>query len=185
MQQTEQYGLNQWELTDRVLMADFNADNAKIEAALVALGGRIGFQKSPLSMIIPYSLSMLGMCNEHLRWERFSVVHYIINVVVDADNPTVLLAAGHPATACKELASMEGNLDPENRMKQAHLIFFPMYDKTRPAEALVMGMGDTRYINFGVPFEQLPALYICTRKVGNSRPNGLMKDSFSDIYTLS
>ena len=34
MQQTEHYQLNQWELTDRIQMEDFNNDNAKIEAAL-------------------------------------------------------------------------------------------------------------------------------------------------------
>jgi len=32
--QTEHIGLNQWELTDDVRMEDFNADNAKIDAAL-------------------------------------------------------------------------------------------------------------------------------------------------------
>lgn len=34
MNKTEKYQLNQWELTDRIQMEDFNADNAKIEAAL-------------------------------------------------------------------------------------------------------------------------------------------------------
>lgn len=37
MQQTERYQLNQWEQTDRILMEDFNNDNAKIEAALIQL----------------------------------------------------------------------------------------------------------------------------------------------------
>lgn len=37
MKQTEQYKLNQWELSDRIQMADFNADNAKIEAELARL----------------------------------------------------------------------------------------------------------------------------------------------------
>ena len=32
--QTEHYGLSQWELTDDVRMEDFNSDNAKIDAAL-------------------------------------------------------------------------------------------------------------------------------------------------------
>ena len=36
MQQTGNYGLNQWELTDRIRMEDFNGDNAKIDAALKA-----------------------------------------------------------------------------------------------------------------------------------------------------
>ena len=35
--QTTNYQLNQWEPTDQVLRTDFNADNVKIEAALVAL----------------------------------------------------------------------------------------------------------------------------------------------------
>ena len=35
--QTPNYQLNQWERSDKVQMEDFNADNAKIDAALVAL----------------------------------------------------------------------------------------------------------------------------------------------------
>lgn len=185
MRQTEKYSLNQWDPTDRILREDFNADNVKIAEALAGLETRKFFRQDPLSTSIPYSLSMLMMHTKHIQWGRFSAVHYILNIVVDADNPTVLLVAGHPASSCKELASMEGNLDPENRMKQGHLFFFPMYDKTRPAEALVMGMGDTRYINFGVSFGQIPDLFICTKLVGNTRPRGLLKDSSSDIYTLS
>ncbi len=33
---TPNYGLNQWELTDKVVMKDFNADNAAIDAAIKA-----------------------------------------------------------------------------------------------------------------------------------------------------
>ena len=32
--QTKHYGLNQWELTDSVVMAEFNADNQKVDDAL-------------------------------------------------------------------------------------------------------------------------------------------------------
>ena len=38
MKQTGQYGLNQWDLSDRIRMEDFNADNFKIAAALAGLG---------------------------------------------------------------------------------------------------------------------------------------------------
>ena len=37
MNQTTNYQLSQWESTDRILMSDFNGDNAKIDAALKAL----------------------------------------------------------------------------------------------------------------------------------------------------
>ena len=40
MEQTETYQLSQWEKTDRILMSDFNADNAKLENALSALAAR-------------------------------------------------------------------------------------------------------------------------------------------------
>ena len=36
MKKTAQFGLNQWEMSDRILMDDFNSDNAKIDAALAA-----------------------------------------------------------------------------------------------------------------------------------------------------
>lgn len=39
MNKTPNYQLNQWEKSDRIMMEDFNADNAKIEAALEALSG--------------------------------------------------------------------------------------------------------------------------------------------------
>ena len=36
LNQTSNYQLSQWESTDRILMSDFNADNAKLDAALKA-----------------------------------------------------------------------------------------------------------------------------------------------------
>ena len=37
LQQTSQFHLNQWELTDRIRMEDFNGDNQKLETALASL----------------------------------------------------------------------------------------------------------------------------------------------------
>lgn len=39
--QTQNYALNQWELSDSVIMADFNADNQKVDTALANLNQRI------------------------------------------------------------------------------------------------------------------------------------------------
>ncbi|MBE6972705.1 MAG: hypothetical protein E7440_02345 [Ruminococcaceae bacterium] len=39
--QTQNYALSQWELSDSVVMADFNADNQKVDAALTNLNQRI------------------------------------------------------------------------------------------------------------------------------------------------
>lgn len=40
MKKTDVYQLNQWEMSDRVRMEDFNADNARLEAALEGKTGR-------------------------------------------------------------------------------------------------------------------------------------------------
>ena len=50
MQQTEHYQLSQWELEDRVLMADFNRDNQKTDAALNTLAGQVA-QKANSSTV--------------------------------------------------------------------------------------------------------------------------------------
>ncbi|MDO4314247.1 MAG: hypothetical protein Q4C45_00625 [Oscillospiraceae bacterium] len=41
MKQTENYQLNQWDPTDRIMMEDFNADNARLDAALTGQGGQL------------------------------------------------------------------------------------------------------------------------------------------------
>ena len=43
---TTNYQLNQWEPTDQVLRTDFNADNAKLDAALKTLeNGKAGIEE--------------------------------------------------------------------------------------------------------------------------------------------
>ena len=41
MDKTSNYNLNQWSKEDRVLMEDFNADNAKLDAAIDQVDGRV------------------------------------------------------------------------------------------------------------------------------------------------
>jgi len=50
MKKTINYQLNQWEMTDRIQMADFNSDNQKIEAALHGLAGQVA-EKADTSMV--------------------------------------------------------------------------------------------------------------------------------------
>lgn len=41
MRKTETYQLNQWEISDRVRMEDFNADNVQLEKILTEKFGRV------------------------------------------------------------------------------------------------------------------------------------------------
>ncbi len=68
MNHTPNYALSQWERTDKVLMEDFNADNAKLDGALkaeadarTALAETVSRQGSTLSSHTA-SLAKLGNC---------------------------------------------------------------------------------------------------------------------------
>ena len=50
MNQTTNYQLSQWESTDRILMSDFNGDNAKIDAALKANADSIAAVEEELAV---------------------------------------------------------------------------------------------------------------------------------------
>ena len=49
MNQTEQYQLNQWDKSDRIMMEDFNADNAKMEQALAEQGATLAEHTAALA----------------------------------------------------------------------------------------------------------------------------------------
>ncbi len=66
MTKTEHFQLNQWELSDRIMMEDFNADNAKIDAALGALsaerivfGSYTGDGTSSRTIQLPFAPKLL------------------------------------------------------------------------------------------------------------------------------
>lgn len=68
---TEHYELNQWLATDQVLRTDFNADNAKLDAALHALAGQVaektdGEDLTALSETVAAMSAGMGNCNMEL-----------------------------------------------------------------------------------------------------------------------
>ena len=81
MNYTENYQLNQWEQTDRVLMEDFNADNAKLDAALktnaeavIALANRSRFTKLKEITIQDYTTTVEIDLSD-VEWNQWSKVH--------------------------------------------------------------------------------------------------------------
>lgn len=61
MNRTANYDLCQWEKNDQILMEDFNADNAKIEAALADLESRKCNQSTLMAVA-----NVVGIANRDL-----------------------------------------------------------------------------------------------------------------------
>ena len=99
---TEHYDLCQWEATDQVQRTDFNADNAKIDAALDALEGSKADRSSVnvLSEAVSSletavaghaaALLKLGNC-------RIETASYVGTGTCGADHPTVISFSQRPA----------------------------------------------------------------------------------------
>ena len=64
--QTPNYRLSQWERTDRVLMEDFNADNAKIDGALKAEADARAAGDSAINAAMQTALGKKGNCQIYL-----------------------------------------------------------------------------------------------------------------------
>ena len=90
MKQTGAYQLNQWELTDRIRMEDFNSDNTKVDAALAALSGRV----DTINSVVATKADQTALTNLE-NWVN-SKDHYVKllegSVAEDANTVTLSLA---------------------------------------------------------------------------------------------
>ena len=78
---TEHYELNQWEPTDQVLRTDFNADNAKLDAALTDL--------AETAALLEASVVKLGNC-------RVETMSYVGTGTYGAEAPNTLTFSARP-----------------------------------------------------------------------------------------
>ena len=79
--QTTNYQLNQWEPTDQVLRTDFNADNAKLDAALTDL--------AETAALLEASVVKLGNC-------RVEIMSYVGTGTYGSGTPNTLTFSARP-----------------------------------------------------------------------------------------
>ena len=149
MNQTTNYQLSQWEPTDRILMSDFNADNAKIDAALktqadsiAGLNGRLGLQllktftSSTDSDFVEVSLS-------GIVWSSWKAVHLVICSKMSG---TLAMGVYLNGLVRDHICSVTGT-------NHCTVSFFPMYDSQMYASGIYTGYGsgtfgiETKYQN--------------------------------------
>ena len=97
MNHTPNYALSQWEKSDRVLMEDFNADNAKIDAALAGLAGQVA-GKAAQSALNALSQTVAGHTSA-LRGKgncRIDTQFYFGTNECGAEHPTSITFSARP-----------------------------------------------------------------------------------------
>lgn len=94
--QTTNYQLNQWEATDQVLRTDFNADNAKVDAALAGLAGAVlhiatgvyvGNGESSRAFSVPFPPKAVFLCTQSGQTYGESGIGHVYGGLAMADHP--------------------------------------------------------------------------------------------------
>ncbi len=137
MLQTDQYGLNQWELSDRIRMEDFNADNAKIEAALAELKAvtadlnRRKFQRQKFYQATSPCL-LLNQTFTDVDWSLFSRVHFVMEIYT-----TAACTLFPYVYSCKEPDSFQVPATDTPRRTMVHTTLFPGHNGDNLAWATI------------------------------------------------
>lgn len=125
MQQTEHYGLNQWDPADRILRQDFNADNLKIAEALAGKMGQIEVFNQ--REITANSDSIKVSCLSG-SWDDWAVigVWYIPKLRSEAGVGTIEVCSGD--------GLVYAHVDPSPFV----LLLFPLHDGTRQIRGVIL-----------------------------------------------
>jgi len=145
MKQTEQYGLNQWELADRIRMDDFNADNAKIDAALAGKLDRIEtiyYSTSKLPTDYMSIATIVNLWGAWEDWEVFGHSLYFDTAPFDPNDAMTVDLDGKMPDGTEKRLSYEGL-----RPASLKLLLFPRHDRTRLVSGLLLCGGAAHVIH--------------------------------------
>ena len=130
---TTNYQLNQWEPTDQVLRTDFNADNAKLDAALgVKLGAAELIGETTLGgFAFSVTLDLTGV-----DWNQWSIVAFLVEPRgSNADNYSFHLQG----ITTDSLSELSGEISP--LVGPRMIVAFPLRNQNREVHCLTFPGG--------------------------------------------
>ena len=135
LNQTTNYQLSQWEATDRILMSDFNADNAKIDAALAT----IGHSQLIRTVTTEHSVSNISLQVDNIDWNEWELVMlhfpYRAGVLQESDHFSCSINGGQVAGSNSTAVGNFLRTGPYPYL----LIFLPWHDASRQVQAVSFG----------------------------------------------
>ena len=166
MRKTEHYGLNLWDLEDRIKMEDFNSDNAKLDAALASFTqGGAGLLLDTFNGEGPYGsiYKTLWDWSEPLGWDEYSLVLIMGHVTrndPDAAPYAALLYAASPME--EEEESTKFSFSPGGFL----YVLTPMRDPSRLVEGFFLSGGAAASFRGTKAFDQIRRFKVGGKKNG-------------------
>ena len=178
MNQTTNYQLSQWEASDRILMSDFNNDNAKIDAALAghdtALAGKADAadvaaletevaavdQRAGARLIKTLTATTSGTSYDFMLdgvdWAGWREIHLVLDLYMDDALGATAYACGSSAVMCQPRGNTIASRDQHTNF--GHMVLYPLFDSRHSATLLDLTGGELRKI--GYTFDLLEYIHL-------------------------
>lgn len=152
MKKTEKYQLNQWELSDRVRMEDFNADNLRLEAVLEGKTGR--FEQIYRAPALGGGTGSFGMAFQIKDWGQWECVVAIADM-----GGTEFLPDDYFSLRLQYDGGGSSEAMDEIRKGPLIFVFLPFHDASAKIRGFVTG-GGSRALLEDRPFSDLKSFFV-------------------------
>lgn len=167
MNYTSNYQLSQWDKSDRILMEDFNADNAKVDTALAELSGRSCL--IPIKEVVVTTPTVIfPLSLEGIDWDQWQAVVFDFDMTSDKTN---LVAQVSPTGTLNDLVGTFyiGNIATpvEQRDGPSRMILFSNRCGRTPVHSLMMCRNTTTFYSIATHLNAMETLYITNGSQGD------------------
>lgn len=163
MKKTEKYQLNQWELSDRVRMEDFNADNVRLEEILEGKTGR--FEK--IYQYSPGAGANFAGASLHItdwsKWECVLAAYDLHKTSFLADDRIQFSMMYTDLTYDAYLEGLGAG--------SFFVFFLPFHDKTAKIQGMAVGKGSRTFFT-DRPFQDLMSVSMRVKNDSSTGSNG-------------
>ena len=167
MKKTTNYQLNQWAKTDRIMMDDFNADNAKLETALTkALTEKRAIKT--VTLTDPQSVNDIPV--DDINWAEWSVVGMEVPFYPDSGDDTEYVCAPNLGALAYTSGHRTGLM--HSTINPFALLLLPMRDPERNVSSLALIKDGGYGYAHNIPFKNLTSLRLIYNSNTKRFPKG-------------
>lgn len=179
MNHTSNYQLSQWDKSDRILMEDFNADNAKVDTALAELSGRSCL--TPIKeVVVTTPAATFPLSLEGIDWDQWQAVVFDFDMTSDmASDKTNPVATVSLTGSIDHLIGsffVGSNATPvEQRDGPSRMILFSNCCGRTPVHSLMLRRDGATFFNIATHLNAMDTLHITTLEQDNFTPGSVIR----------
>ena len=144
MNQTENYQLCLWELSDRILMDDFNADNQKVDAALTELSGR-SILRPIKTVTLTESAGSIRVDLSDVDWSQWELLVLDADLVGDVSGTAFIGFSDNSNLTMGTAVCDAAGTAEVNRQGPSRLILFCNHSALAPVNTLTLDFDDMQF----------------------------------------